>query len=208
TDHRSRRRTRGRRLRPTMTTGLVVAIGMAFAFAFTNGIHDAASAIATLVATRAARPGSAVLLAAVGNVLGPLLLGKAVANTIAGIVTVSSNEVIPVLGAALTGAVAWNGVTWWRGLPSSSGHALLGGLVGAALATGGAGAVNWGGFDGIYPVGVLGVLGVLALAPIFGLVAGLVVNRSARRVVRRATIRLRGPVRAGQWTMSGGLALT
>src|SRR6186997_3425265 len=100
---------------------------MAFAFAFTNGIHDAANAIATLVATRAARPGSAVLLAAVGNVLGPLLLGTAVASTIAGIVTVSSDEVIAVLGAALTGAVTWNAITWRLGLPSSSGHALLGG---------------------------------------------------------------------------------
>ena len=74
---------------------------MALAFAFTNGVHDAANAIATLVATRAARPGSAVVLAAVGNVLGPLLLGTAVASTIAGIVTVRSDEVIPVLGAAL-----------------------------------------------------------------------------------------------------------
>src|SRR6478672_3266817 len=151
-----------------MSTGLVVAIGMALAFAFTNGVHDAANAIATLVATRAARPGAAVLLAAIGNVLGPLLLGTAVASTIAGIVTVSSDDVIPVLGAALTGAVAWNGVTWWRGLPSSSGHALLGGLVGAALATGGAGAVNWGGFDGIHPVGVLGVAAVLTIAPVLG----------------------------------------
>ena len=128
----------GRARSPPMSTGLVVAIAMALAFAFTNGVHDAANAIATLVATRAARPGSAVLLAAVGNVLGPLLLGTAVASTIAGIVTVPSDEVIAVLGAALTGAVAWNGITWWRGLPSSSGHALLGGLVGAALAVGGA----------------------------------------------------------------------
>jgi len=148
-----------------MTTGLVVAIGMAFAFAFTNGIHDAANAIATLVATRAARPGSAVLLAAVGNVLGPLLLGKAVANTIAGIVTVPTSEVIPVLGAALTGAVAWNVITWSRGLPSSSGHALLGGLVGAAIATGGTDAVNWGGFDGLRPQGVIGVA-VLVSTPL------------------------------------------
>jgi PiT family inorganic phosphate transporter len=89
-----------------------------------------------------------VVLAAFGNVLGPLLLGTAVANTIAGIVTVPSNEVIPVVGAALSSAVTWTGITWWRGLPSSSGHALLGGLVGA-LAAGGANAVNWGGFDGI-----------------------------------------------------------
>ena len=143
-----------------MSAGLVVAVGMALAFAFTNGVHDAANAIATLVATRAARPGTAVLLAAAGNVLGPLLLGSAVANTIAGIVTVPSNQMIQVLGAALTGAVVWNGLTWWRGLPSSSGHALLGGLVGAALAEGGTGSVNWGGFDGIKPVGVLGVAAV------------------------------------------------
>ena len=115
---------------------------------------------------------------------------------------------IPVLGAALTGAVAWNGITWRRGLPSSSGHALLGGLVGPALAVGGADAVNWGGFDGIHPVGVLGVAAVLTIAPVLGFVAGLVVDRGARRAARRATRRLRGPVRAGQWIMSEGLALT
>jgi len=191
-----------------MSSGLIVAIGMALAFAFTNGVHDAANAIATLVATRAARPGAAVALAAVGNVLGPLLLGTAVASTIAGIVTVSSEDLIPVLGAALTGAVTWNGVTWWRGLPSSSGHALLGGLVGAALATGGAGAVNWGGFDGIHPVGVAGVASVLTIAPLLGFVAGLAADRIARRAARRATRRVRGPVRAAQWVMSEGLALT
>ena len=187
---------------------MVVAIGMALVFAFTNGLHDAANAIATLVATRAARPGPAVVLAAAGNIVGPLLLGKAVADTIAGIVAVPQSQVLFVMGAALTGAVAWNGITWWQGLPSSSGHALLGGLVGAAIAQGGTGAVNWGGFDGVKPVGVLGVAAVLAIAPILGFVAGLVVNRSARRVAQRTTRRVRGPVRAGQWAMSGGLALT
>jgi inorganic phosphate transporter, PiT family len=191
-----------------MSTGLVVAVGMALAFAFTNGVHDAANAIATLVATRAARPGTAVLLAAAGNLVGPLVFGSAVANTIAGIVTVPPNQVIPVVGAALTGAVAWNGLTWWRGLPSSSGHALLGGLVGAALAEGGAGSVNWGGFEGIKPVGVLGVATVLAIAPVVGFVAGLVVDRALRRAAWRSTRRMRGPVRAGQWVMSEGLALS
>lgn len=191
-----------------VSAALVVAIGMALAFALTNGLHDAANAIATLVATRAARPGAAVLLAAAGNVVGPLLFGTAVANTIAGIVTVPQGQVIFVVGAALTGAVAWNVFTWWRGLPSSSGHALLGGLVGAAIAQGGASAVNWGGFDGLRPVGVLGVVGVLAIAPALGFAAGLVVNRAARRTARRATNHARGPVRAGQWVMSGGLALS
>ena len=191
-----------------MSAALVVAIVMALAFAATNGLHDAANSIATLVMTRAARPGPAVVLAAMGNVVGPLLIGSAVANTIAGIVTVPNDEVVVVLGAALTGAVAWNTITWWRGLPSSSGHALLGGLVGAALVEGGTSAVNWGGFDGLQPVGVLGVIAVLAIAPVVGYAAGLVADRVARWLTRRATDRFRGPVRGGQWAMSGGLALS
>jgi PiT family inorganic phosphate transporter len=181
---------------------------MALAFAFTNGVHDAANAIATLVSTRAARPGAAVVLAAVGNIAGPLLLGTAVASTIAGIVTVQPDQVLPIVGAALTGAVAWNGLTWWRGLPSSSGHALLGGLVGAALAGEGLNGVDWGGFNGIRPVGVLGVAAVLVLTPILSFGLGFSLDRAARRSVRRLTHRIRGPVRAGQWVMSQTLALT
>jgi PiT family inorganic phosphate transporter len=188
--------------------GLAAAIAMALAFAFTNGVHDAANAIATLVATRAARPSMAVVLAAAGNVIGPLILGHAVADTVAGIVTLPTDEVIPVVGAALTGAVAWNAITWSRGLPSSSGHALLGGLVGAALVEGGAGSVNWGGFDGIKPVGVIGVAVVLTIAPVLGFVAGLIVDRALRRAARRSTRRVRGPVRAGQWVMSEALAIS
>jgi PiT family inorganic phosphate transporter len=181
---------------------------MALAFALTNGLHDAANAIATLVATRAARPSQAVALAVAGNVLGPLLFGAAVADTVAGIVTLPQDEVVFVIGAALTGAVAWNVFTWWRGLPSSSGHALLGGLMGAAIVEGGASAVNWGGFEGLRPVGVFGVMGVLALAPFLGFIAGLVVNRATRRGARRATTQVRRPVRIGQWIMSGGLAFS
>ncbi|MBK5289414.1 MAG: inorganic phosphate transporter [Acidimicrobiia bacterium] len=180
---------------------------MALAFALTNGLHDAANSIATLVSTRAARPGSAVLLASAGNVLGPVLLGAAVAETIGGIVTVPRGEVIPVVGAALTGAVVWNLLTWRRGLPSSSGHALFGGLAGAAIARQGSAGVQWGGFDGFRPVGVLGVAAVLAIAPVLGLIAGLIADRGARAAAARATQRARGPVRVGQWIASGGLAL-
>jgi PiT family inorganic phosphate transporter len=131
-----------------------------------------------------------------------------VANTIAGIVTVPDADVLAVLGAALTGAVTWNLITWRRGLPSSSGHALLGGLVGAALVEGGTSAVNWGGFDGLEPVGVIGVVAVLAIAPVLGLAAGYVADRFARWLTHRATTRVRGPVRGGQWVMSGGLAVS
>ena len=100
---------------------LVLAIGMALAFAVTNGFHDAANAIATLVGTRTARPIPAVAMASVFNLLGPLFVGAAVANTIARIVTVPPEQSVAVIGAGLTGAVVWNTFTWRRGLPSSSG---------------------------------------------------------------------------------------
>ena len=187
-------------------TGLVLAILAALAFALTNGLHDAANSIAALVATRAARPGPAVALATVGNVVGPLLLGTAVADTLAGIVTLPPSQTVAVIGAGLTASVIWNTCTWRLGIPSSSGHALIGGLVGAALLEGGTGAVNWGGLDGFRPVGVLGVLLALAIAPVFGFVAGLIAEWALRRSARRATREVRGPLRAGEWVASGALA--
>jgi PiT family inorganic phosphate transporter len=192
-----------------MTTGGTVAIGMALAFSFTNGFHDAANAIATLVATRSARPGPAIAMAAVFNVLGPLLLGKAVADTIAGIVELPADDTVRVIGAGLTGAVAWNAITWWRGLPSSSSHALVGGIVGAALVTHGAGAVNWGGFGhDLRPSGVVGVLAALALSPVVGFAAALGLERAAVGGLRRLTVRAALPVRLAQWPTSAWLALS
>jgi PiT family inorganic phosphate transporter len=187
---------------------VTAAIGMALVFTVTNGLHDSANAIATLVATRALRPGAAVCLAAAGNIVGPLVLGKAVADTIAGIVTVPSSELIVVLGAAVTGAAAWNILTWSRGFPSSSSHALLGGLIGATIAQAGVHRVHWGGFRGFHPDGVLGVVAVLALAPLIGFSAGLVSDRVARRATRRATQRVRGPIRVAQVMMAGALAFS
>jgi inorganic phosphate transporter, PiT family len=107
-----------------------LAVVAALAFAFTNGFHDAANAIATLVATRGASPGAAIALAAVFNLLGPLLVGAAVANPIATIVEVPAGQTVEVVGAALTAAVTWNLFMWRRGLPSSSSHALVGGWSG------------------------------------------------------------------------------
>jgi PiT family inorganic phosphate transporter len=147
-------------------------------------------------------------VAAVFNLLGPLLLGAAVANTVAGIVTVPPDEAIAVIGAGLAAAVAWNLITWWLGLPSSSGHALLGGLVGAALLAGGADAVRWGGIESGRPVGVIGTLIALAVAPVLGVLAALTGIRLARAGTRHATRRWRSPVQAGQWVMSAGLAFS
>ena len=188
--------------------GLVVAIIVAVAFDFTNGFHDSANAIAALVVTRAARPGQAVVLASVFTVLGPILAGTAVADTVGGIVTVDPALVVPVVGAGLTGALAWNLLTWWRGLPSSSSHALVGGLVGAALVEGGPDAVYWGGFDGIRPVGVLGVLAALAISPVIGFVVGFVGLRSAGFVLRRARREIERPIRRSEWGTAAALSFS
>ena len=184
------------------------AVSCAFAFALTNGFNDAANAIATLVATRGALPQQAVVLAAVFNMLGALLVGTAVADTIAGIVTVSGAEAVVVIGSGALGAVLWNLLTWWRGLPSSSAHALVGGLVGAALVEGGIGAVQWGGLNGWRPVGVFGVLIALAVSPLIGLALGFVFIRLSRLVLRRATRRVRGPILGAEWGMAAGLSFS
>jgi inorganic phosphate transporter, PiT family len=186
----------------------VLAVVATLAFAVTNGFHDAANAIATLVATRGARPGAALALAAVCNLLGPLLLGAAVANTIATIVEVPAAQTVPVVGAALTAAVAWNLFTWWRGLPSSSSHALVGGLVGAGVVEAGAGAINWGGVGGGRPTGVIGVLVALAISPLLGFAAAWAIERAARRGLRRATTRVRPLALRGQWLTSAWLAFS
>lgn len=191
-----------------MELGLLIAVALALAFAVTNGIHDASNAIATLVATRAATPLQAILLASFFNMLGPLLLGAAVADTIAGIVTVSPEEAVAVIGSGLAAAVAWNVLTWRRGLPSSSSHALVGGLVGAALADGGLSAVQWGGLEGLHPVGVFGSLIALAISPVLGFLVALGLIRVARRIGRRATRRWKAVTANGQWFTSSALAFS
>ncbi len=189
-----------------MDAGLVLGIALAVAFAVTNGFHDAANSIAALVATRAATPLQAVVLAAVFNLLGPLLLGAAVANTIGGIVSVEPAAAHQVIGAGLAAAVTWNLATWFRGLPSSSAQALVGGLVGAALAEGGVAAVNWGGVRSGQPVGVFGTLISLVISPPIGALGALLVIRGLRRLARRATRRWATPVRGAQWATGAALA--
>lgn len=197
-----------------MEVGLIIALGLAVAFALTNGFHDASNAIATLVATRGATPGQAVALSAVFNMAGAILLGTAVADTIGGIVTVSDDQMVAVVGSGLAGAVTWNLFTWWLGLPSSSGHALVGGLVGAAIAdgvlagTGGLDAVNWGGFDGWRPTGVIGVLIALLVSPVLGFLGAFLLLRLLRWSSRRWTQRWDTPTKRGGWATAAGLSFS
>jgi inorganic phosphate transporter, PiT family len=123
-------------------TLLVITIGVALVFDFTNGFHDTANAVATSVSTRALSPRLAVLIASVANLAGAFAT-TAVAKTVGkGIIDTSLATPKTVL-AAVAGAIAWNLLTWWLGLPSSSSHALIGGLIGAALVQSGEKGVQW-----------------------------------------------------------------
>ena len=125
-----------------MDLAIVVAVVVvALVFDYTNGFHDAANAIATSVSTRALTPRIALILAAVMNFVGALL-GQEVAKTVSEVIDPpSGNHGLIIVLAGLLGAITWNLITWYFGLPSSSSHALIGGLVGAALAAGAG--VHW-----------------------------------------------------------------
>lgn len=187
---------------------LGVAIALTLVFALTNGFHDSANAIAVLVATRAARPGPALALAGVCHLAGPLVVGTAVADTVGGVVHVPAASVVPVVGAAVTGAILWNLLTWWRGLPSSSSHALVGGLVGAAVAAAGLAAVRWGGWHGGHVAGVIGVLIGLAISPVLGGGFGWLAGKLAWHALGRARSSVTTPVRRGEWLTAAALAFS
>ncbi len=187
---------------------LLTAIGLAVVFDITNGFHDSANSVAALVATRAATPTQALVIAAAGNFAGPLLMGTAVADTVGGVVTVAPHETLPAVGAALTAAIGWNLATWRFGLPSSSSHALIGGLVGAAVAAGGIVGVRWGGVTHGKPDGVLGVLAGLAISPVLGLLAGAVGIALAGRLLKRARREFNVVVRRGEWLTASALAFS
>jgi PiT family inorganic phosphate transporter len=123
-------------------TALIAVVALALLFDFTNGFHDAANSVSTVVSTRALPAKAAVWFSAFFNFAAVFIVGTAVANTVAK--TVHANVTgIAVVFAAIFAAISWNYATWWVGMPSSSSHALIGGLVGAGLAAGGVDAISW-----------------------------------------------------------------
>ena len=145
-------------------TAVAVLVSLALLFDFMNGFHDAANSIATIVSTRVLKPHQAVIWAAVFNVLAYFIFELKVASTIGkGTIDAAIVDHFVVFGA-LIGAIIWNVITWYYGIPSSSSHALVGGLVGAAVAKSGPGALIWG--------GVGKIVAFIFIAPLLGFLAG------------------------------------
>ncbi len=172
--------------------GLIAIFALAVTFDYINGFHDTANAIATSVSTRALKPEHAIVLSATANFFGAIVFGTAVAGTIgSGIVQdkMILGSGAMVLAGALLGAISWNLITWALAIPSSSSHALIGGLIGAAWAASGADAVQWSNF-------VAKVVVPLVSSPFLGLAIGfafMVVLLNL--IVRASPRRIRGGIR-------------
>jgi len=148
-------------------TLMVIAIIVALAFDVMNGSNDAANSVATVIYTKALPPWAAIGMAAIMNIIGPFLLGTAVAQVIATSIIPSEALTIKIIMAGLMGAILWDIFAWWKGLPVSSSHALIGGLVGSGLIALGIFGVKW--------TGLVKVVMALLISPIAGIILGLVI---------------------------------
>jgi PiT family inorganic phosphate transporter len=170
---------------------VIVSVAVVLVFDYTNGFHDASNIIATPIASRALTPIQAVAIVATFEFLGPILGGTAVANTIGKFVNLDDvGELLSVgvILCGLTGAIFWNLLTWWFGIPSSSSHALVGGLAGAVIVAVGADHVIWGlqQLGQGHLTGVTKVLLALILSPIIGFWFGFLIHRLVFFLMRGA----------------------
>ena len=190
----------------------VACIALLILFAFTNGFHDTANVVATVIASRVMTPTQAILLVTVFTFLGPLLAGTAVADTVGNFVTLNDLPAGMGIGVVLSGtagAVLLNFLTWWFGLPSSSSHALVGGLTGVVLVTAGADHVIWGWqilFDEGSWTGVTKIFAALFISPIAGFAVGLLLHKSMRLLLRRAKPTINQHLGRLQWLGAAWLA--
>ena len=190
-----------------------VAIALVILFDYTNGFHDASNIVATVIASRAMTPIQAVVIVATFEFLGPILGGTAVANTIGKFVDVSPlppEKAVTVIFCGIIGAIAWNLGTWWFGIPSSSSHALVGGLIGAVVVAAGPSYVVWGFGELLHGhvTGVTKVLIGLIVSPIIGFLVGFGIHRLMRFLLRGAKPKVNTNLRRAQWVTSAFLAFS
>lgn len=179
---------------------LIILIILALVFDFLNGVHDSSNIVATMISSRAIQPRIALIMTAVAEFSGPFIFGVAVANTIGHEIVNSNNLNLEVIIAALLSAIAWNILTWVLGIPSSSSHAIIGGIIGAV--------VVGAGFEAVKMAGVVKVLISLFVSPVIGFVAGLIIANIIYLVSWKTSPRINGVFKKLQIITSLGLALS
>jgi PiT family inorganic phosphate transporter len=183
-----------------MSPELILVIILALIFEFLNGMRDSSNIVATMISSRAFRPQTALGLTAISEFLGPFLFGVTVARTIGSDIVDSHVLTLDALAACLLGAIVWNLITWFFGIPSSSSHALIGGLVGSVLISVGLSAIK---LQGFYKV-----LIALFTSPLIGFVAGFLVLRMIYYLAKHATPRINELFSRGQFFTAIGLAFS
>jgi len=183
-----------------MSQELLTVIGFALLFDFLNGMRDASNIVATMISSRAFRPQTALAITAVAEFLGPFLFGVVVAKTIGSDVVDSGVLTLHAIAACLIGAIIWNLITWFFGIPGSSSHALIGGLVGAVL--------MGAGLDALKPAGLYKVLIALFASPVIGFLSGFVVTRLIYFLAQNATPRINEFFRRSQFFTAIALGLS
>jgi PiT family inorganic phosphate transporter len=179
---------------------IFVLLAFALIFDFLNGLHDSSNVVATVITSGAMRPRLALVTAAVCEFLGPFVFGVAVATTVGEGLLHDEAIDVAVVTAALFAAVVWNLITWYIGLPSSSSHALIGGLLGAAILSNGLGVVR--------VPGLVKIILALLISPALGLIAGFIVMRLTLFAVRKSTPSVNEVFRRLQVVTLVGLALS
>ncbi|MBO2537049.1 inorganic phosphate transporter [Rummeliibacillus suwonensis] len=192
---------------------LAIVIIIALIFTLTNGLHDASSVVATMIACKAASPVQAILIASIFGLLGVFFSGNQVADTVSAIIKVSpSINLIHILIASLLGAVVWNIVTWRIGIPSSSTHALVGGLIGAAWIANGPDSILWGVselFSGNHQVvGIMKVIVSLIFSPVLGFSIAYVIQKISMLLLRNAKFSINRTINKLQWIVAAALAFS
>ena len=191
----------------------ILTILLAFAFTFTNGFQDASSIAATFIASRSATPKAGIILVAVMSFFGTLLGGSAVAFTLAGLVSVpTGTQELVVILAALVTATAWNLFTGRIGLPSSSTHALVGGLVGAGIAAAGTGSILWGTGELLGPAheltGITKILAFFVISLVIGFAGSWVMHRTTGILLRNAKRTANRGIIALNWCAAAVMAFS
>ncbi len=181
-----------------MSQELIIVIGLALTFDFLNGMRDASNIVATMISSRAFSPRTAMGIAAVAEFLGPFLFGVVVARTIGDQIVQSNALTLNVIASALIGAILWNLITWYFGIPGSSSHALIGGILGAVMISVGSDVIKMGGLNK--------VLIALFVAPLVGFLGGFIVTRCIYFLVRAASPRVNEFFKRGQWVTALVLA--